>query len=175
MRLLQHLCNPEHISLPPYSRFPDPSSSTVSTTRVPLSVVSDGDVISPLPPIDLNIPGRRALSASALSPQASSTTSSLSAHVHTPAHAHTPSPARLPHTASDASLDSLPAAPAHTSPAESVRMHHTPPLSRRASDHELTTPERFERLVAGQETEEWEAPPSYEAAVEAREGSTSRG
>lgn len=57
---------------------------------------------------------------------------------------------------------------------------HTPPrsLSRRASgqlrerDRErererTTTPELFERLVAGQESEEGEAPPSYEVAVEA--------
>ena len=159
----QPLCNPDYISLPPYTRLPDLSSSSLSTSaHTTLTVLTgpDGEaLVQPLSTIDTSSVGpstsqRRSVSVHGLAPHASSTTSSLSGR--------RPSPGHLTNTlTSDQSVDSL----QPVSPTGSIGVA-SPPLSRRPSFHERNTPELFERLIAGQETEDGEAPPSYEAAVE---------
>ncbi|RDX49315.1 hypothetical protein OH76DRAFT_1455974 [Lentinus brumalis] len=158
VHILSHLCNPEHTALPPYSQVPN-----AIPPHAALSVVSDGDICTrPPTTVDLGAPAatfaqRRSVSTFALAAHASSTTSSLSGRGR--------SPGNLNHLTSDQSVDSLPtSSEQHISPTATVI---SPPLSRRQSFQERTTPELFERLIAGQETEEGEAPPSYEAAVEA--------
>ena len=159
--VLQHLCNPEHTALPPYTQLPDTSGSSLSA-HAALSVVTDGDICTRPPmTVDLGSPTatvtqRGSVSTSALAAQASSTTSSLSGRGR--------SPGNLNLAMSDQSVDSLHSGEQHVSPTATVI---SPPLSRRQSFHERTTPELFERLIAGQETEEGESPPSYEASVEA--------
>ncbi|KAI0696679.1 hypothetical protein C8T65DRAFT_663417 [Cerioporus squamosus] len=162
VHILSHLCNPEHTALPPYSQIPDAFASSLSNpAHAALSVVSDGDICTRPPmTLDLGSPTatfaqRRSVSTSALAAHASSTTSSLSGRGR--------SPGNLNHLTSDQSVDSLPSGEQHISPTATVI---SPPLSRRQSFQERTTPELFERLIAGQETEEGEAPPSYEASVE---------
>ncbi|KAI0753124.1 hypothetical protein C8Q80DRAFT_1150163 [Daedaleopsis nitida] len=158
VHILSHLCNPEYTSLPPYTCVPEPTSPALHpSAHHALSVLSEGSLSRTRMPV-APTPGASALSqrstsVSAPGMQASSTTSSLSGRTRGRSPAN---PVQSP----DQSLDWIP----HPSP--SVSVVASPAVSRRPSFQECGTPELFERLVAGQETEEGEAPPSYEVAVE---------
>ncbi|KAI0645200.1 hypothetical protein C8Q79DRAFT_970304 [Trametes meyenii] len=175
VHILSHLCNPEFISLPPYSQLPD-SASVPAAAHPALSVLSDGDVIVSPPPLASPAPYRvgshtPVRSASASVSALASAASSLSGHV--------PSPGHLHRRESGLSDDSLPSGA--QSPVTGVAGATmgtaglgSPPVSRRHSLQlqERATTELFEQLVAGEVTEEGEAPPPYEAAVEGSASTT---
>ncbi|KAL7277783.1 hypothetical protein ACG7TL_008726 [Trametes sanguinea] len=171
VHILSHLCNPEYISLPPYSQLPDPTTTAAPAAQPALSILSDGDIYVPPPLVSPALyasPGSGSHTP-VRSPSVSahpSATSSLSGHSPGPGHLH-----RMESGLSDDSL--LPSGaqsplPGGAGAAVSVV---SPPLSRRHSLQQLpqvqerATTELFEQLVAGEVSEEGEAPPSYEDAV----------
>ena len=171
----QHLCNPDYISLPPYSQIPDSTSSIPAAAHPALSVLSDGDIYVPPPlinpaPYTNHSPGPASGSHTPIrSPSASarpsiSATSSISGHPSTST-STSPGPGHLHRMESGLSEESLPSGA--QSPVGPTATVISPPLSRRHSLQERATTELFEQLIAGEVSEEGEAPPSYEAAVEA--------
>ncbi|GBE80744.1 hypothetical protein BKA93DRAFT_236116 [Sparassis latifolia] len=127
IHILSYLCNPEHLSLPPYSRVMEPTpGTTLHWTSLPGSATQ------------LN--GDRSRYTSLLSPgPVTHADLGFSAHSST--------------TTSEQSL-SMSMSPSHTGAAFEPD-----------SIYDRST--QFERLVAGQESEIGEAPPSYEAVVHA--------
>ncbi|KAI0629402.1 hypothetical protein C8Q77DRAFT_1065317 [Trametes polyzona] len=177
VHILSHLCNPDYIALPPYSQIPDPSSA-LATTHPALSVLSEGDIyVGPAPvPLVSPSPHSASHSTSHSRPPSGSHTPvrslSMTAHASSsssfsaPGQAQVPSPGHLQRRESGLSDDSLPSGA--QSPAGVIGVGvgvASPPLSRRHSLERSTT-ELFEQLIAGEVTEEGEAPPSYAAAVE---------
>ncbi|KAI0776243.1 hypothetical protein BD413DRAFT_263574 [Trametes elegans] len=171
VHILSHLCNPEYISLPPYSHLPD-ATSVPAAAHPALSVLSDGDIYVGPPPIGaFPLPASRSgsgshtpIRSSSLSAHASasaSVTSSLGSGHGAPAPPL--GPGHLQRMESGISEDSLPSG-AQSPVTMGTGAVASPPLSRRHSLERSTT-ELFEQLVAGEVSEEGEAPPSYEAAV----------
>ncbi|KAH9889437.1 hypothetical protein C8Q73DRAFT_793631 [Cubamyces lactineus] len=181
VHILSHLCNPDYISLPPYSQIPDSTSSIPAAAHPALSVLSDGDIYVPPPlinpaPYTNHSTGPGSGSHTPIrSPSASarpsiSATSSMSGHPPTSTSASnsasaSPGPGHLHRMESGLSDESLPSGA--QSPVGPTATVISPPLSRRHSLQERATTELFEQLIAGEVSEEGEAPPSYEAAVEA--------
>ncbi|KAL1938554.1 hypothetical protein VTO73DRAFT_11577 [Trametes versicolor] len=162
VHILSHLCNPDYISLPPYSQLPDPA--TALAHHPTLSILTDGDIHVSAAPIVVSPAHLRDGSHTPIrSPSMSahpSTTSSLSGAA--------PSPGVLQRRESGLSDDSLPSgaqSPIGGPGGAAVAATVSPPLSRRHSLERQTT-ELFEQLIAGEVSEEGEAPPSYAAAVE---------
>ncbi|KAI8970803.1 hypothetical protein BD414DRAFT_540689 [Trametes punicea] len=167
VHILSHLCNPEYISLPPYSQLPDHASSVPPEVHPALSVLSDGDIYVPPPLID---PAPHAGSGSHTPIHSSSASAHPSASATSSLSSHTPSPGHLHRMESGLSEDSLPSGAQSPVVGATAVNVISPPLSRRHSLQlqlqERSTTELFEQLIAGEVSEEGEAPPSYEAAVE---------
>ncbi|TBU31123.1 hypothetical protein BD311DRAFT_148572 [Dichomitus squalens] len=155
VHILSHLCNPDHTALPPYSRLPDSSITSVITNRdAGLHVAPVLPLVADLGPS--SITHRRSASATPL----------MHREVYP---APTPRPAHISRPGSFQRLTLDHSSHSHAStdiPASPITTVGSAPLSRRTSYHEHSTPELFERLIAGQESEEGEAPPSYEAVIE---------
>ncbi|OJT05477.1 hypothetical protein TRAPUB_3706 [Trametes pubescens] len=162
VHILSHLCNPDYISLPPYSQLPDPAATLAHHPT--LSILTDGDIHVGVAPIIVSPAHLRDGSHTPIrSPSMSihpSTTNSLSGAA--------PSPGVLQRRESGLSDDSLPSgaqSPIGGPGGAAIAATVSPPLSRRHSLERSTT-ELFEQLIAGEVSEEGEAPPSYAVAVE---------
>ncbi|CDO78015.1 hypothetical protein BN946_scf184907.g5 [Trametes cinnabarina] len=159
VHILSHLCNPEYISLPPYSQLPNSATSVPSAAQPALSVLSDGDIYVPPPlinPAHFADSGPSSGSGSHTpirSPSISarpSTTSSLSGH--------SPGPGYLQRMESGLSEESLPSgaqSPLPGRPGRNSRERHQPAAVAQTL-----------AAAAGEVSEEGEAPPPYEDAVE---------
>nr|VWO95683.1 Uncharacterized protein [Ganoderma boninense] len=156
VHILSHMCNPEHTLLPAYSRLPDPGSA-VSVTSEPVPGVNPPVPSSSAPLLEAtpsagSIAQRRSISGT----RQTHHHASLSLSAVLPGSHHSHHPASIVSDQSASSRSSLNGEA--TSPGG-------PLSSQERQGQQHSTPELFERLVAGQETEEGEAPPSYEAAV----------
>ncbi|KAI0827960.1 hypothetical protein BC628DRAFT_1317081 [Trametes gibbosa] len=179
VHILSHLCNQDYISLPPYSQLPDPANA-LATSHPALSVLSDGDVFigpGPVPFIALPSPSQhRSSSHTPIRSGPASAHPSSASSLSIPGPAPTSSPGQLQRRESGLSEDSLHSggqSPARATAASTATapgpVTLSPPLSRGHSLERSTT-ELFEQLIAGEVSEEGEAPPSYTATVEGLAG-----
>ncbi|KAH9855952.1 hypothetical protein C2E23DRAFT_723228 [Lenzites betulinus] len=167
VHILSHLCNQDYISLPPYSQLPDPANA-LATSHPALSILSDGDVYpgpTSVPLIALPAQRRTSSSHTPIRSGSASAHPSSASSLSIPGSGSTPSPGNLQRRESGRSDDSLPSG-AQSPVRATAAAVASPPLSRGHSLERSTT-ELFEQLVAGEVSEEGEAPPSYAAAVEA--------
>ncbi|KAI0368997.1 hypothetical protein BV20DRAFT_1044663 [Pilatotrama ljubarskyi] len=160
VHILSHLCNPEYISLPPYSQIPDATNSVPAAAHPALSILADGDIFVAPPTLASPLPHSGSGSHTPVRSASVSAYPSISAA--SSISGHTPSPGHLHRMESGMSEESLPPSGAQSPVAAVV----SPPLSRRHSLQERATTELFERLITGEVSEEGEEPPPYEAVVE---------
>ncbi|KAH9942155.1 uncharacterized protein BXZ73DRAFT_41120 [Epithele typhae] len=174
VHLLSPLCNPEHTALPPYTQHPAAGSTLSGPILADANISVAAAVPSPSTPTFAMPPALPHLREfpSLFHHHISPPTTMMHASPSHPRATRTPQPQSPARTTSDA--NSLTSPPLSRQPSDALSSAPTSSLTESGS----TIPEQFERLVAGQESEEGEAPPSYEevvvAPVSSARGSSSR-